>query len=172
MRWRTTVSRDASALGARFVRSLAVYFFVLCGGRCSMITFHAYQNSRETILGMWTAAGHQRRQAPDASLSTAEKNALEFEVLSDVGNELARRLGVVVWRMPDALERTMAKAGIDLAASNGGGGDPQEVPVPTYLLVDGEGTVRNVHMDPDYTKRLETETALGWVDSLLESPGA
>ena len=34
-----------------------------------MITYHAYPNSRETILGMWTGNAPQRRQAPDASLT-------------------------------------------------------------------------------------------------------
>jgi peroxiredoxin len=34
-------------------------------------------------------------QLPDYSLSTAEKNALQFEVLSDVGNAVARRFGLV-----------------------------------------------------------------------------
>jgi peroxiredoxin len=33
-------------------------------------------------------------QTPDASLSTAEKNALGFEVLSDIGSEVANRFGI------------------------------------------------------------------------------
>ena len=34
-------------------------------------------------------------QLPDNSLSTAEKLALEFEVLSDVGNKVAKSFGLV-----------------------------------------------------------------------------
>ena len=34
-------------------------------------------------------------ELPDKSLSTAERNALAFEVLSDVGNKVARDFGLV-----------------------------------------------------------------------------
>jgi peroxiredoxin len=41
-------------------------------------------------------------QLPDHSLATAQRDALEFEVLSDVGNRVARRFGLV-YAMDDEL---------------------------------------------------------------------
>ncbi|MEO1523652.1 MAG: peroxiredoxin-like family protein, partial [Cyanobacteria bacterium J06633_2] len=41
-------------------------------------------------------------QTPDNSLSTTEKNELEYEVLSDVGNVVARELGLV-FTLPESL---------------------------------------------------------------------
>ena len=35
----------------------------------SMVTTHAYPNSREAVLPVWTGEAQARRQAPDASLT-------------------------------------------------------------------------------------------------------
>ena len=42
-------------------------------------------------------------QLPDNSLSTVEKLALEFEVLSDVGNNTAREFGLV-FKLSDTMQ--------------------------------------------------------------------
>ena len=102
-------------------------------------------------------------QLPDQSLSTAEKADLKFTVLSDVGNQFARKLGIV-WKQPDTLRSHFDAFGHDLQAVNGD--DSFEVPIPTTLLVDRGAIVRNVFIETDYTKRLDSEVALGWVDAL------
>ncbi|PTB37305.1 uncharacterized protein TrAFT101_011036 [Trichoderma asperellum] len=102
-------------------------------------------------------------ELPNSSLSTAEKNDLKFEVLSDVGNKFARQLGIV-WDQPQSVEPIFNAFEIDLKVRNGD--DSMAVPIPTTILVDTKGVVRNIHIDPDYRQRLETTTALAWVDSL------
>lgn len=102
-------------------------------------------------------------ELPNSSLSTAEKNDLKFEVLSDVGNKFARKLGIV-WDQPKSVEPIFKVFEIDLKVRNGD--DTMAVPIPTTILVDTKGVVRNIHIDPDYRQRLETTTALAWVDSL------
>ncbi|ORY16369.1 thioredoxin-like protein [Clohesyomyces aquaticus] len=102
-------------------------------------------------------------ELPDTSLNTVEKNTLRFEVLSDVGNKFARELGIV-WSMPEYLRPIFGNFGHDLAQRNGD--DSFEVPLPASILVDKEGTIRNVFLDPDYTRRLEPATALQWVEAL------
>ncbi|PYH43921.1 peroxiredoxin-like family protein [Aspergillus saccharolyticus JOP 1030-1] len=102
-------------------------------------------------------------QLPDASLSMAEKNALQFPVLSDVGNKLARQLGIV-WEQPDSFKPILTGFGVDW--SRGYGDESFAVPIPATILVGADGVVKNVFVDPDYTKRLEPETALEWVKSL------
>lgn len=102
-------------------------------------------------------------ELPDQSLSTTEKHALKFPVLSDVGNKFARQLGIV-FAQPDSLRPVFQAFGHDLQARNGD--DSLEVPVPATLLVDQNGVVRNAYIESDYSKRLEPSTALEWIDAL------
>jgi peroxiredoxin len=100
-------------------------------------------------------------QSPDGSLSTAEKEGLEFVVLSDPGNRVARNLGVVFQQADDVLEaqRTL---GLDLAAVNAEGST--ELPRPTVLIVDQQAKVRFVDVQPDYTARTEVADILAALD--------
>ncbi|EHK47148.1 hypothetical protein TRIATDRAFT_291343 [Trichoderma atroviride IMI 206040] len=102
-------------------------------------------------------------ELPNTSLSTTEKNELKFEVLSDVGNKFARQLGIV-WDQPKSLDSVFEAFKVDLKERHGN--DSMALPIPTTILVDGKGVVRNIHIDPDYRQRLETTTALAWVDAL------
>lgn len=96
-------------------------------------------------------------ELPDIALITAQKNELKFPVLSDVGNIYARKLGIV-FKQSEILRPVFKVAGIEWEKSYGN--DAFEVPVPTTLLVDEKGVVRNVFLDTDYSIRLEPETAL------------
>lgn len=102
-------------------------------------------------------------ELPDTSLSTVEKNELKFPVLSDVGNKFARDLGLVV-QQPEPLRDLFEKFGHDLKTRNGD--ESLEVPVPAVILVSKEGVVKNVWVEGDYTKRLEPEVMLGWLEKL------
>ncbi|MCJ1447540.1 MAG: hypothetical protein MMC23_008051 [Stictis urceolatum] len=102
-------------------------------------------------------------ELPDTTLSTTEKEELKFQVLSDEGNAFARKLGIV-WKQPDELRPVFEKFGNDLKGRNGD--DSFEVPVPATLLVGKDGAVRNVWVDPDYTKRIDPGETLRWIDAL------
>jgi peroxiredoxin len=89
---------------------------------------------------------------PDKSLSTAEKHALTFEVLSDVGNKVAREFGLV-FTLSEELRSIFASSGIDLPAFNGD--DTFELPIPATYVIDTDGTITYAFVDVDHTKRLE-----------------
>ncbi len=91
-------------------------------------------------------------QTPDNSLSTAEKHHLTFEVLSDVGNQVAREYGLV-FQIPEELRPIYESFGMDLPAHNGD--ESFELPVPATYVLDTAGTVRTAFVNPDYTKRLD-----------------
>lgn len=57
-------------------------------------------------------------QKPDGSLSMTVKNNLTFDVLSDTGNGVARKFGLV-YTLPDDLKAAYSSFGVDLAAING-----------------------------------------------------
>ncbi len=91
-------------------------------------------------------------ELPDKSLSTAEKNALAFEVLSDVGNKLARDFGLV-FSLAEKLRPIYANFGIDIPVYNGD--DTFELPMPATYVIGTDGTILHAFVDTDYTKRLE-----------------
>jgi peroxiredoxin len=91
-------------------------------------------------------------QSPDESLSTVEKAALKFTVLSDPGARLADRLGVAFEQADDVLA-AQRKLGLDLTKVNAEGA--VRLPRPTVLVVDQDRTVRFVDVQPDYTARTE-----------------
>ena len=102
-------------------------------------------------------------ELPDTSLSTSEKLALKFPVLSDVGAKYARELKLV-FEQPDSMWDVFNFAGIEWEKRYGS--RSLVVPVPATILVDGQGKVRNVFVDANYHERLEPEEALGWVEKL------
>lgn len=91
-------------------------------------------------------------QTPDNSLSTVEKNALDFQVLSDEGNKVAQAFGLV-FTLSEFLRPIYAQFGIDLPAYNGN--DTFELPIPATYVVNSDGIIALAFVDPDYTKRLE-----------------
>lgn len=96
-------------------------------------------------------------QTPDNSVSTAEKMKLTFEVLSDVGNHVARRFGLV-FVLPEELRPIYAGFGIDIPAADGD--DTFELPIPATYIIDHDRKIRMAFVDADYTQRVDPETVL------------
>jgi len=92
-------------------------------------------------------------QLPDNSLSTVEKYALEFEVLSDAGSAVARRLGLV-FRLSDEL-LTIYDEIFKIHLPDYNGDTSWELPIPATYVIDPDGVIRFAFVDPDYTRRLE-----------------
>ncbi|MCL6414371.1 AhpC/TSA family protein [Aestuariirhabdus sp. Z084] len=93
-------------------------------------------------------------QTPDSSLSTAEKNALEFEILSDQGNQVAEQFGLV-FELPESIRGIYDKFGIDVVAHNGE--DSFKLPVPASYVINSDGNVTYAFVNADYTQRVEPQ---------------
>ena len=96
-------------------------------------------------------------QTPEYTLSTAEKDAITFPVLSDAGGKVAREYGLV-FQVPDAVIPIYTQFGIDLEKHNGD--TRHELPIPGTYLIGRDGTVLLSHVDADYKKRMPVETLL------------
>ena len=91
-------------------------------------------------------------QVPQGSETTAEKNRLTFKVLSDHGNEVARKFGIV-FRVPQEVKEVYLGLGIDIGVAND---DPNwELPLAATYVIDREGTIRDYFVDTDYVRRME-----------------
>ena len=102
-------------------------------------------------------------ETPDNSLSTQEKNDLSFEVLSDIGNQVARELGLV-FTLPEYLRPVYQSFGIDVAAHNGD--ENFELPVPATYVVTPEGKIVHHFVNVDYKQREDPENILAVLRSL------
>ena len=92
-----------------------------------------------------------------------EDKKLTFELLSDPGNQVAQRYGLV-FTLPDDLKELYQKFGIDLSTFNGD--DSWTLPMPARYIIDGEGIIRYAQVNPDYTRRPEPQHTIEALKSL------
>lgn len=102
-------------------------------------------------------------QTPDNSLSLQEKHGLEYEVLSDVGNTVARKFGLV-YSLSEPMKEFFSVVGIDLPSFNGD--QSWELPIPATYVIDQSGVVV-AHIDPDWSHRMEPREILEALRSLM-----
>lgn len=105
-------------------------------------------------------------ELPDKSLSAVEKNELTFEVLSDVGNKVARDFGIV-FALPAELRPIYLSFGINLPESNGDGS--YELPVPATYVIDSDKRIRKAFVETDYTRRLDPADIIVTLESIGKS---
>ncbi len=92
-------------------------------------------------------------ELPDNSLSTQEKNELEFPVLSDTDNLVARSFGLEI-DVPDLIVK-LSKDLWELDLTKLNGTEKHILPVPATYVVGSDGLVKYAFVDADYTKRAE-----------------
>jgi len=92
-------------------------------------------------------------QFPHKSIPVIQEHALTFDLLSDPGNKVARDFGLVYSITDDLREVYTKEFMINLPEYNGD--NSWELPIPATYVVDMDGTVIHMHVDADYTKRME-----------------
>ena len=102
-------------------------------------------------------------QLPDKSVDQVKDSQLSFEVLSDIGNLVAKDCGLV-FTLPEPLRPIYETWEIDIPDHNGD--NSFELPVPATYIVDTVGKVHYAHVDMDYTRRLEPDIIIEQLQSL------
>ena len=149
----------------QLLRSGPVILTFYRGGWCPYcnIQLRAYQS----ILPQISASGARlvaiSPQLPDNSLDTVNKNALTFDVLSDVRNEVARSYGLV-YSLPEEIRAALRSNNKALPSINGD--DSWELPVPATYVVARDQHVALAYIEVDYRKRLEPKALLTCLNSL------
>ena len=108
-------------------------------------------------------------QKPDQSLSTAEKNALEFPVLSDEGSKVARAFGIS-FDLAEALRPIYTRFGHALRDVNGD--ESWQLPIPATYVIAQDGTIALAFVDIDYRNRLEPTDIVATLDALARKRAA
>ncbi|MGH7040924.1 MAG: peroxiredoxin-like family protein [Acetobacteraceae bacterium] len=152
------------SLGALLEAGPAVVTFYR-GGWCPYcnIQLRAYQGVLADITALGGRLVAISPQLPDGSLSTAEANRLTFDVLSDIGNRVARSFGLV-WSLPEELRAALRSNNKALPDINGD--DSWELPMPATYVITRNRRVALAAIDVDYRNRLEPDAILSALRSL------
>jgi len=140
------------------------------GGWCPYcnLQLRAYQ----AALPQFRAAGASlvaiSPERPDDTLSTAEKNALQFEVLSDVRGEVGAAYGLYFELSPE-LQALYAAGGNDLAKKNADG--RWHLPIPATFVIAPDGVVAAAFVDVEYRNRAEPADLLAALDAATAKAG-
>jgi len=124
------------------------------GGWCPYcnIALKALQNTIPEIKAKGAQLIAITPETPDNSLTTQEKNELDFEVLTSENNELARSLGLV-YELPENLVTLYNKFGIDLIQSQGN--EANELPIAATYIIGQDGKVTYHYLAEDYKLRAD-----------------
>jgi peroxiredoxin len=103
-------------------------------------------------------------QRPDESLSTAEKNALSFPVLSDLSSSVASSFGIT-FDLAEELRPIYTEFNHPLPQKNGV--DSWVLPLPATYVIDKKGKILLSFVDIDYRNRLEPSEVITALSSGL-----
>lgn len=90
-------------------------------------------------------------ELPDKSLSTSEKHNLKFEVLSDVGNTVAKQYNIV-FKLTDGVAKIYNKS---FALNEYNGDETNELPLAVTYIINENHQIIYAFVDADYRNRAE-----------------
>jgi peroxiredoxin len=125
------------------------------------LTLRAYQKILTEINALHATLVAVSPQNPDNTLLTVDHKELTYPVLSDLGNQVARRYRLV-WSIPEDQRSTSA----NLPQYNGD--DAWELPMTGTFVIAPDGMIKLASVDADWTHRLEPQVI---VETLRELRG-
>ena len=130
------------------------------GGWCPYcnLELKAYQQILPEIAAAGASLVAISPEKPDDTLSTAEKNALSFEVLSDVGQKVGRAFGLV-YEFTEELKRAYHGFNLDIPARNGRPGE-WALPISATYVIDRNSSIIYAYTDFDYRDRADPREVL------------
>lgn len=137
--------------------TLVVVFYR--GGWCPYcnLELRAWQTHLESLKQLGAGLIAISPQTADNSLSTAEKNQLQFKVLSDTHLEAAKAFGIA-FEMLENLIDLYKSFGNDLSVVNGNG--RWVLPLPATYVIGRDGKIIYAHVEADYRVRAEPADVL------------
>lgn len=134
------------------------------GGWCPYcnMTLHYLQEQLPNFQSRGASLLALTPEVPDKSMSTAEKHQLQFEVLSDLGNKVAKEYGIV-FKLTDEVAASYQK-GFDLHGYNGD--ESNELPLAATYVIDQSGKIVYTFLDAEYRNRAEAVDILAAIDAL------
>lgn len=95
---------------------------------------------------------------PDNSLAIAQKNKIDFTVLSDANLDVARQFRIV-YQLPAATDESYkTKYNLDIAKHNKM--NKPELPLSATYVINQKGEIVYAFLEPDYKKRAEPQAII------------
>lgn len=125
------------------------------GGWCPYcnLELKAYQNLLPQILAAGASLVAISPEKPDDTVTTAEKNALTFPVLSDVGQNVGKAFGLV-YAFTEELRSAYDGFGLDIPAKNGAP-DDWSLPLSATYVIGMDGVILFADTGVDYRRRAD-----------------
>ena len=125
------------------------------GGWCPFcnLELKAYQAVLPRIAAAGASLVAISPEKPDDTVSTADKNALSFPVLSDVGNAVGKAFGVV-YAFTDEVRGVYDGFKLDIPAKNGTP-DDWSLPLSATYVIGADGLIQFADTRVDYRERTD-----------------
>lgn len=123
------------------------------GGWCPYcnLTLHHMQESLPQFKSYGANLLALTPELPDNSISTKEKNELEFEVLSDIDNKIAKEYKVV-FKLTDDVAKAYEES---FGLSNYNGNNKAELPLAATYVIGQDKVIKYAFLDAEYRNRAE-----------------
>jgi peroxiredoxin len=127
------------------------------------LELRAYQSRLSKIRELGASLVAVSPEKPDLAEAFIDKEQMEFPVLHDNGNVVARQFGLE-FVVEEPLRRLMKDFGIDLAEKNGD--DSWTLPVPGTFVISKSGRIEYSFASADFTLRADPEEVLAVLQKL------
>ncbi|MFZ1704312.1 MAG: peroxiredoxin-like family protein [Saprospiraceae bacterium] len=98
-------------------------------------------------------------EVPDSSMTTKEKNELEFEVLSDVDNKVASQYKIL-FSLTDEVAQIYENS---FGLSKYNGNSKGELPLAATYIIGQDKVIKYAFLDPDYRNRAEPQDLIDFL---------
>lgn len=135
------------------------------GGWCPYcnLELRAYQAVLPRIIAAGASLVAISPEKPDDSVSTTEKNALTFPVLSDVGQQVGKAFGLV-YSFTDELRSVYDGFKLDIPDKNGAP-DDWSLPLSATYVIGSHGLIQFADTSVDYRRRTDPLDVLQVLES-------
>ena len=130
---------------------------------CSL-QLRAWQSQLDALRRFGASLVAISPQTPDHSMTTAQKNALAFTVLSDSELEAAQAFKID-FTLPPELIDLYGRLGNELPVLNGNG--RWALPMTATYLIDTRGQIAYSHVNADYRERAEPAAVLSRLEAIV-----
>ena len=101
-------------------------------------------------------------EVPDKSMSTKEKNELEFEVLSDIDNKVAHDYKVV-YKLTDEVAGLFEE---NFGLSTYNGNADAELPLAVTYIIGQDKKIKYAYLNSDYRNRAEPQELINFLKNM------
>lgn len=137
------------------------------GGWCPYcnVQLQSYSNYLNEIHELGAELIAISPEMPDSTISTSNKNMLDFLVLSDLGNKVAKDYNIV-FELPQTAKKYY-EGNLNIPEYNQD--STWSLPIPATYIIDTDKVIKYAYLDADYRRRAEPSLVIEFLREILQS---